>query len=137
MENHHPYIVRFGHPPDFLVNYRILTEAEGGRISPVYQGIRWDLWYKVSDIEGNYLFMVWPEFLDEKGDVVIQRHSPVPNIGMAQLWIINENMRYYHQQRIVEGMQGFACEGARRVAEYRVTKVVGLMDNPAPENMKD
>ena len=130
MEDHEPYQIRFNHPPDFIVDYRILTEAEGGRRTPVYQGIRWDLWYKVPELTGNHLWMVWPEFLDEAGSVIIQRDTPVAVTGRAALWIVSESMRPFHQQRIDVGMLGFAREGARNVATYQVTELVGLMTNP-------
>ncbi|WAC02149.1 hypothetical protein N7U66_05460 [Lacinutrix neustonica] len=44
MENHKPYDKQIGYSHDFEVEYRILTQSEGGRKTLPYQGIRWDFW---------------------------------------------------------------------------------------------
>jgi len=137
MEGHEPYSLRFNHPPDFMVEYEILTEAQGGRKTPVYQGIRWDLWYDDEEHQNNHLFKIWPEFLQDDDEVVKHREVPVDTRGKAVLWIINKKMRRYHQQRIMLGMNCYAREGPRTVANYRVVKILGLMTNPVTENIKD
>lgn len=131
MEEHKPYQIKRGQPPDFIVEYRILTE-EGGRKTLPFQGVRWDFWYDHEENMDNTLFMIWPEFLDESGQVVTQRDGPVQITGKAQMWIINDAMRLHHQDKIHVGMKANAHEGLRVVAKYLVTEIAGLMTNPAP-----
>lgn len=133
MEEHKSYIERLQHPHDFEVEYRILTEIEGGRKTLPYQGIRWDLWYEHKEHDKDHLFIIWPEFIDENGKVITQREKPVQSEGKAKMWIINDKMRKYHQDKIKVGMKCYAREGARTVANYEVTEIVGLITNPTSE----
>ncbi|MFD2587567.1 hypothetical protein ACFSQJ_11540 [Croceitalea marina] len=133
MDNHKPYNENLGHPHDFLVEYQILTESENGRKTLPYQGIRWDFWYEHKEHEENHLFMIWPEFIDESGNVIKQKDKPVPRVGKAKMWIVNDKMRKYHQGKIKIGMKCYGREGARTVVNYEVIEIVGLMTNPASE----
>jgi len=132
MEAHTPYQTVKGQPPDFIVEYLILTEEEGGRKTPPFQGVRWDFWYEHEENKDGWLFVIWPEFLEESGRVITQMDKPVPTSGKAQMWIINDDMRKYHQGKIHVGMKANAHEGPRVVAKYVVTELAGLMTNPAP-----
>ncbi len=133
MENHKPYDKQIGHSHDFEVEYRILTESEGGRKTLPYQGIRWDFWYEYNGKHKGQLFMIWPEFLDENGQVITQKNCPVPSSGKARMWIVNDALRKYHQDKIRIGMKGNGHEGGTVVAKYVVSKIVGLMTNPIKE----
>jgi hypothetical protein len=133
MENHESYTGRLGHPHDFEVEYCILKESEGGRKTLPYQGIRWDFWYEYNGEHKNQLFMIWPEFLDENGQVITQKNSPVPSTGKARMWIVNDALRKYHQDKIKIRMKGNGHEGGTVVAKYVVSKIVGLMTNPIKE----
>ena len=74
--------------------------------------------------------MIWPEFLDENGNVITQKNTPVPTSGKARMWIINDGLRKYHQDKIKVGMNGNGHEGGTVVAKYQVSKIAGLMTNP-------
>lgn len=133
MKKHQSYYERLNHPHDFEVEYRILTESEGGRKTLPFQGIRWDFWYDYLGKHDNQLFMIWPEFLDVNGQIITQTDNPVPISGKAKMWIINDGLRKYHQDKIKVGMQANGHEGGVVVAKYVVSKIVGLMTNPIKE----
>lgn len=134
MENHKPYNELLKHPHDFEVEYRILNESEGGRKTLPYQGIRWDFWYDYNGKHEKQLFMIWPEFLDENEKVITQKNTLVPPSGKARMWIVNQSLRKYHQDKIKVGMNSYGHEGGTIVAKYVISKIVGLMTNPVKEN---
>lgn len=133
MHEYKPYNERLKHPHDFEVEYRILSESEDGRKTLPYQGIRWDFWYDYNGTHENQLFMIWPEFLDENGNVITQGNTPVPVTGKARMWIINDGLRKYHQDKIKIGLNANGHEGGTVVAKYQVSKIVGLMTNPVKD----
>ena len=63
---HISYEQWLGHYEDFKVKNRFYTKEEGGRDSLPLQGIRSDFWYEHSNHTINGIFMIWPEFEDEK-----------------------------------------------------------------------
>lgn len=133
MTKHQPYNERLGHSHDFEVEYRILNESEGGRKTLAYQGIRWDFWYEFNGQHENQLFVIWPEFLDSNGNVITKNNVAVPASGIARMWIVNDSLRKYHQDKIKVGLNGNGHEGGTVVAKYVVSKIVGLMTNPTKE----
>ena len=113
-------------PDDFEALIRITPEHEGGRHVPTFNGIRWDFGYP-DDPPGSSIYMIWPDFLDERGDSR-PRDIPLP-IGVelpAALFILNPDTRAYHRERIHEGLFFYCHEGARRVASGRVTRITNL-----------
>ena len=54
-------------PDDFEAMIRIFSTAEGGRMSPPFNGIRWDFAYAESQAVGE-LYMIHPDFYDARGD---------------------------------------------------------------------
>ena len=48
-------------PDDFEAVIRIYTPEEGGRLSPPFNGIRWDFAY-ADDPPAKDLFMIHPDF---------------------------------------------------------------------------
>lgn len=127
------YEERLGHPQDFNVSYRFLSREEGGRVSgPPLQGYRCDFSYEGDDIQKTGIYMIWPEFEDERGKV-LPEGARVSARGMARMWIVSEKMRVaIHRSRAQEGVKGYFMEGGRRVAEVIITKVVGLRTNATP-----
>ncbi|HVI44247.1 MAG TPA: hypothetical protein VM802_05240 [Chitinophaga sp.] len=123
-----PIEKRLRHLHDFTVRYRFYSKDEGGRAYPPYQGYRSDFWY---DAAGpGQLFMIWPEFEDTAGEVIIENDHTVPETGTARMWIIIPERRPMHYDNIRMGLKGYFMEGARRVAECEVIEIVGLKDNP-------
>lgn len=128
---HQPYDIKLGHQPDFKVRYRFYTEAEGGRKSVPFQGYRSDFWYFHEEHPNpNSIYMIWPEFEDEYGKVIIQSDSPVPQEGIARMWVIMPPMRPFHKDKITTGLKGFFMEGSRKVAECEVIEIIDLKTNP-------
>src|ERR1044071_7493 len=97
MSMHKPYSEILGHKADFRVKYRFYSTNEGGRKIIPYQGIRCDFMY-ADPRKGA--FMIWPEFEDETGKVILDNTVSVPAVGTARMWVINSERRDYHCEQI-------------------------------------
>jgi hypothetical protein len=128
---HHQYEDKPGHPPDFKVRYRFYSAEQGGRSGLPYQGYRSDFWYPHPDHKENEIFMIWPEFEDSDGNVIVNDYCSVPPSGIANMWITVPHRRPYHRSKIKPGVIGYFMEGSRKVAECEVVEIVGLLINPA------
>lgn len=115
------YAQRTGRPADFLVRYRFLSAAEGGRSTPPRQHVRWDFLYAGDDPLVDGVHMIWPEFVDAAGHVLPE--GEVPAEGVAQMFVVNRERTAFHHPRIRVGAGGFFMEGARKVAECEVTAI--------------
>ena len=125
---------RLKHPPDFRVSYRFYDESEGGRQTTPAQGYRSDFWYYHElQPNPNSIYIIWPEFEDEQGNVITDSEIRVNQRGTARMWIIAAKGRRMHRDRITVGMKGYFMEGARRVAECEVIEILGLHSNPVEE----
>jgi hypothetical protein len=117
---------------DFEALIRIYTAAEGGRQSPPFNGIRWDFAY-ADDPPAKDLFMIHPDFYDERGNSLpIDKPLPLSVEIPARMVVLNDELRItLHRLRITDGTRFYCHEGARRVAEGRVTRITGLFaDRP-------
>jgi hypothetical protein len=132
-ELHKPYHEILKHQYDFRVRYRFLSQEEGGRRKPPFQGYRSDFEYAQKAQEDEGLYMIWPEFEDEASNVIIDNDQMISKSGTARMWIINPEMRSRHQKRIKLGIKGYFREGARRVAECEVIEIGSLLSNPTEE----
>jgi hypothetical protein len=121
-----PYEVQSGRRPDFRVRYRFYSADEGGREAPRWQGYRSDLSYEGDDLKTEGMYMVWPEFLDEHGEVILDNRNPVPPQGEAYMWILNDEMRELHRRKATLGAKCFFMEGSRRVAEPEVIERIAI-----------
>lgn len=130
-KQHIPYEQRLGHPEDFKVKYRFYSKDEGGRESLPFQGIRSDFWYEHTDHKMKGIFMIWPEFEDAVGNLIDLEE--VEREGIARMWIVNNELRPYHQERIKVGAKGYFMEGSK-TGECEVIKIVGLLRNPITIN---
>ena len=128
---HQPYSMRLKHIADFRIEYRFYSFAEGGRKYLPLQGYRSDFSYgKEDDAHLGFVFMIWPEFEDETGEIILDNTRFVSSLGAARMWIIDKERRAYHRENIKVGMIGYLMEGSRRVAECRIIEILGLMTNP-------
>ena len=118
------YSQRTGRQPDFVVRYRFLSHAEGGRLSPPHQHTRWDFLYEGEDPQGDGISMIWPEMISPSGSVLPE--GEVPMEGKALMFIVNPERREFHRVRISLGIRGFFVEGPHKVAECEVSEVLGL-----------
>ncbi len=126
MELHRPYTDIFKRNADFRVSYRYYSYEEGGRWNPVYQGIRSDFWYKNEGNLKNSIYMIWPEFEDASGNVILDKSEPIALSGTARMWIISPDLIPYHKQHLTLGMSGYFQEGGKRTAECTVTELINL-----------
>jgi hypothetical protein len=46
------------------------------------------------------------------------------------MWIINDEKRIYHRDKIQVGMKGYFREGSRTTAVCEVIEIIGLLTNP-------
>ena len=116
------------HPEDFIVRYTLYTKEEGGR-KITYQHLRCDFMYEGDDPETDGIYMIHPEFIDENG-VPIKEKTSVPLSGRASMWVLIPEMRdKIHKFKIEVGVRGYFMEGARKVGEIIVEKIVGLHEN--------
>jgi hypothetical protein len=128
---HQSYEVKLKHPPDFKVSYRFYDENEGGRSRTPAQGYRSDFWYfHEVQPDPNSIYMIWPEFEDDQGNIITNTDIRVKSIGTARMWIVIPKMRQFHRDKIKVGLKGFFMEGSRRVAECEVIEILGLLTNP-------
>ncbi|MFH6997895.1 hypothetical protein ACHRVZ_08175 [Flavobacterium sp. FlaQc-57] len=126
MENHIPYEKIRNRECDFIVEYRFFSVEEGGRKTgnPI-QGYRSDFMY--SDDENiKKLWMIWPEFLDNENNIILDKSIRVSTSGKAKMWVINEINQEFHRERIKVGLKGFFMEGPHKVAECKVIQIVNL-----------
>lgn len=112
------------HPPDFRVKYRFLTQDEGGRQHLPIQGYRSD--FRFSNVEGK--FMIFPEFEDEHGNLILEKDKPVPASGTARMWVAIPERRVFHASHVHVGQKAFFVEGPGHVAECEVLEVIALAD---------
>jgi hypothetical protein len=114
---------------DFEAVIRIYTAAEGGRIAPIYNGIRWDFAY-ADDPPASQLYMIHPDFYDQQGDSLPIDQPLALSIELpARMVVIVDKMRAeLHRSRIAPGIRFYCYEGRKPVAEGRVTRITGLFD---------
>ncbi len=125
MNPHTPYQERSHRFPDFIVEYEIdlCDELEGSKPG---QGMRVDFLYDGDDPQVEGIHMIWPEFLDDSGQVI---RDTTPGIialrGRANMWILDQNRRHYHADRIEIGTKGIWWRGGR-IAYVTVVNKDGL-----------
>lgn len=123
-----PYQERNGRLPDFLVEYRFFTPDEGGRQLTPFQGYRSDLHYEGEDINKEGIYCIWPEFLNEDGNVMFEENECVPESGKAYMWILFfDEMWEYHAKNATPGRKFWFMEGARKVAVATIIEQIALV----------
>jgi hypothetical protein len=128
---HVPLENNLGHKADFRVKFRFYTKEEGGRQFPPFQGYRSDFYYDHEEHRGtSQIFMIWPEFENEEGLVIIDKEQQIEYSGTARMWIVSPQMRSYHKDKIYVGLNGYFMEGSRHVAECHVIQILDLLINP-------
>ena len=112
---------------DFEATIRILTESEGGRKNPPFNGVRWDFSY-AADNSSDQLYMIWPDFYSATGDS-LPTDSPLPlsvELSARMTVLVDEMRELTHRSRISPGVEFYCHEGPKRVAVGRVTRITGL-----------
>ena len=125
MNHHTPYQERLKRSPDFVVEYEIdlCDELRGTKPG---QGMRVDFLYEGDNPAIEGVHMIWPEILDENGNVILD--TTLGNIaerGKANMWVFDEARRPYHAKRIKVGTKGTWWRGGR-IARVTVIDAEGL-----------
>ncbi len=63
--------------------------------------------------------MIWPEFENAAGEVILENDPVVPQIGTAPMWVIVPERRPYHYGHIKEGLVCYFREGAKGRSNVR------------------
>ena len=119
------YRDRRGIDPDFRVRYRFLSAEDGGRKERPFQHIRSDFLYEGDDPKKDGIWCIWPEFLSADG-TMFPDNERVPVEGLADMYILNKDLRAEHAKRIHVGAKGYFVEGPKRTAECEIVAVLGL-----------
>lgn len=122
------YRDRRGTGPDFRVRYAFLSEADGGRKELPFQHIRSDFLYEGDDPQKDGIWCIWPEFLSASGAVLPENDRRVPKEGLADMYVLNRDLRGEHIKRIRVGTKGYFVEGPKKTAVCEVVAVLGLSD---------
>jgi predicted nucleotidyltransferase len=70
--------------------------------------------------------MIWPEFLDNENNVILDKSIRVSTFGKAKMWIVTEVNKELHKSRIEIGQKGYFMEGPRKIAECEVVEILRL-----------
>jgi hypothetical protein len=124
---HKSYRKILEHNEDFKVKYKFRSEEEGGRKNLPNQGIRCDFGYEHPNHELREIYMIRPEFEDNNGELI--KAGQPSKEGVARMWIINSEMRKYHQNQIKVGTKGYFMEGPMKTADCEVIEIIDLMKN--------
>jgi hypothetical protein len=121
------YSEHFGRLADFRVRYRWLGQPGQRRPQKLFQHIRSDFCYAefAENQEFENYFMIHPEFETEAGKPLAE-DVDIPPSGTAGMWIIVDEMRDFHRERIRSGVTGFMMAGPDKLAEVEVIEVVSL-----------
>ena len=125
--SHIPYEENRKRLPDFIVEYDWEPDEELKTVKR-YQGIRSDFLYEGDDPKSDGIHMIWPEFLDENGAVVLEKEVEVSPHGFANMWVLMEERRSYHRDRIKIGTKGYLVCGSKKLATATVIQIGGLYD---------
>lgn len=125
MNHHTPYQERLKRSPDFVVEYEIdlCDELKGAKPG---QGMRVDFLYEEDNPQVEGVYMIWPELLNEDGDVILDATpGNIAKRGKANMWVVDETRRPYHAGRIEVGTKGTWWRGGR-IARVTVIDAEGL-----------
>lgn len=121
--------------PDFRVRYQFFSEAEDGRKELPFQHIRSDFLYAGDDPLKDGIWCIWPEFLSADGAVLPEDDQRVSREGLADMYILNSELRAEHARRIRVGTKGYFVEGSKKTAACEVISALGLSDGFRMSNM--
>jgi len=122
---HQPYRERLKHSADFRVKYKFRSKEDGGRNNLPFQGLRCDFSYDGED----KIYIIWPEFEDGAGNVILENDSTVPEEGTASMWVVIPERREMHKNKIRIGTKCFFWEG-KITADCEVIEILDLFKNP-------
>lgn len=104
--------------PDFVVKYKIINQKRLTRLPG--QGIRTDFMY--AD-EPNQAYIIFPEFRDERENIITDTSRDIPVEGIADMWIIMPEMIDFHKSKLEIGRKGYLVEGTIKMAECEIIHI--------------
>ena len=122
MNEYVPYEKRLKRNPDFVVEYEIDLEKGLENAKPG-QGMRVDFLYDGDDPKTDGVHMIWPEILDNDGQVLLDSTpGNINRTGYANMWVVMDERREYHHKRLKIGTKGTWWRGGR-VAYVKVVQI--------------
>lgn len=104
--------------PDFVIKYRIINQKRLIRLPG--QGIRTDFMYAE---EPNQAYIIYPEFRDEKGSIILDTSESILVEGIADMWVIMPEMIDLHKSKLELGKKGYLVEGTIKMAECEIISI--------------
>lgn len=125
-KKHIPYAESSGNLPDFEVEYEFYPDIK----AKFTQGARCDFLYEGDHPYEDGVHMIWPEFLDDEGNVILDKAIQPKKKGQATMWIgMHESRVNFHRSRLKIGTKGYWVVGSKKLAKVTVTKILGLFEN--------
>lgn len=118
------YEKKLGRSCDFIVEYDFIEDQQDYKVT-LSQGMRSDFCYE-EDFGVGKVHMIWPEFEDEAGELVKCTDSSILNHGRARMWIMEEEQRPKHKERLDLGQVVFFVAGSHKIAKATVIEIVSL-----------
>lgn len=112
-------VVKRDHP-DFIIKYE-LTEAV--RLS-FFPGCILNFAYDITPMIEETFYDVFPEFY--QGITSMKLVGPgdvIPKKGMADMWIVSERNKAFHEERLLEKRKCYLLNGSQVIAKCRVIKI--------------
>jgi len=128
MSHFESYEKRFGRKCDFIVEYDFILDQEDYVVT-LSQGMRSDFCYE-KDYRPGPVYMIWPEFESENGEVIDDTEVEVSDHGRARMWVMLEEQRPMHKDRLTLGLKGYFVAGSHKIVEAKVVEIVSLKCNP-------
>ncbi len=117
-----------GRSPDFRIHYKWLCAQDIDPPQRLFQHMRSDWLYAEDDPRTDGIHIIYPEFEDRTGRVIADGER-VLDEGTATMWILFEESRPRHRERIAAGSRGYLVVGSNRIAEAEVTAILGLAES--------
>lgn len=100
---------------DFEIDYTFIDE----NFTP-FVGMQTHFKYITDDQE---VWIIFPEFLDKEGIVMMDKRETPALKGKAEMWIINKDNTEKHKSKLYVGMRAYITFFHRILAEVIVTKI--------------
>ena len=127
MEKHIPYAVRTGRKEDFKVRYNFIKKENGELYQRPFQGMRCDFGYEEDDIAQTGIYMIWPEFENIQGEVIVDPDEVISLSGIARMWIVNQELKInLHIHKLKIGKKGYFIRGSMKIAEAEIVEIAGM-----------
>jgi hypothetical protein len=120
------YEKRFNRKCDFVVEYKFIANQSDYQVK-LSQGMRSDFSYAEDD-EEMPVYMIWPEFENDSGEIIEDKEAVILNHGRARMWVMLDEQRQMHKERLTLGQEGYLVAGSHKIAKVKVIDLVSLKD---------